>query len=149
MAADFRGYGGSYTTDYPEAEQHFTMGVCWLTRVDIGDEARLPQVTDDTLFDYPWLYAVEVGHWYLDDTEAARLREYPPARRIFDDRRLPRLAGVAGFAESMQRVFPDRLDHRDSRRGRGQHVLYDLHGPYPDPRHRGADATASPTRKTA
>jgi len=26
--------------------------------------------------DYPWLYAVEVGQWYLSDEEAARLREY-------------------------------------------------------------------------
>ena len=31
---------------------------------------------DDKVFDYPFLYAVEVGRWYLDDQEAARLREY-------------------------------------------------------------------------
>ena len=57
------GYGrGSFDTDFPEAEEHFTMGVRRLTRVDIGDRARLIQVGDDMLFDYPWLYAV-TPHW--------------------------------------------------------------------------------------
>src|SRR5690606_29988931 len=70
-----RGYG-SWTVDYPEAEYHFTEGVGRLTRVDVSRESRIIQLTDDSLFDYPWLYAVEVGRWYLDDVEAARLREY-------------------------------------------------------------------------
>jgi hypothetical protein len=62
----YNGVGGSgrdstFRTDYPEAEQHFTMGVRRLTRVEIGDRGRILEVTDDTIFDYPWLYAVEVG----------------------------------------------------------------------------------------
>jgi hypothetical protein len=72
-----RGWGGgSWTTDYPEAEYHFTMGVGRLTRVNVGEQSRMLEVTDDAIFDYPWLYAVEVGRWYLNDFEAARLREY-------------------------------------------------------------------------
>ena len=30
---------------------------------------------DDELFDYPWIYAVEVGYWYLNEQEAARMRD--------------------------------------------------------------------------
>ena len=74
----FRYGRGSYATDYPDAEQHFTMGVSRLTRVDIGQQARMIAVTDDMLFDYPWLYAVEVGHWYLGDAwELANEPYYP------------------------------------------------------------------------
>ena len=57
--------GGSWTTDYPEAEYHFTMGVSRLTRVEVGEQSRMLELTSDTIFDYPWLYAVEVGRWYL------------------------------------------------------------------------------------
>ena len=31
--------------------------------------------TDD-IFNYPWMYAVEVGQWYLSDEQAPKLREY-------------------------------------------------------------------------
>ena len=30
----------------------------------------------DDVFNWPWLYAVEVGHWDLTDAQAAKLREY-------------------------------------------------------------------------
>ncbi len=99
--------GGSWTTDYPEAEVHFTMGVGRLTRVDIG-EARMLKVTDDTIFNYPWLYAVEVGRWYLDETDAARLREYLDRGGFLMVDDFHGTLQWANFMESMQRVFPDR-----------------------------------------
>ena len=97
-----------------------------LTRVDIGQQARMLRVTDDAIFDYPWLYAVEVGRWDLDETEAARLREYLDARRFPDGRRLPRHAQWQGFVESMQRVFPDRPIVEIAESDEVFHVLYDL-----------------------
>jgi hypothetical protein len=121
-----RGFGrGAWTTDYPEAEEHFTMGVRRLTRVDIGD-ARMLRLTDDSIFNYPWLYAVEVGRWYLDETDASRLREYllRGGFMMVDDFHGEQQWEV--FIESMQRVFPDRpiveLDESDE----VMHVLYDL-----------------------
>ena len=124
----FRGYGrGSFSTDYPEAEEHFTLGVGRLTRVDIGQQPRLIQVNDDMLFDYPWMYAVEVGHWRLDDTEAARLREYllRGGFLMTDDFHGTREWQV--FVESMQRVFPDRPIVEIPDEDEVKHVLYDLH----------------------
>ena len=121
-----RGWGGgSWTTDYPEAEEHFGMGVGRLTRVDIG-EPRMLQVTDDTIFNYPWLYAVEVGRWYLDDVEAARLREYLLRGGFLMTDDFHGSRQWANFLESMQRVFPDRpiVDIADN--DEVFHVLYDL-----------------------
>jgi hypothetical protein len=120
------GYGGSWTVDYPEAEYHFTMGVGRLTRVDIGEQARMLRVTDDAIFDYPWLYAVEVGRWYLDDTEAGRLREYllRGGFLMVDD--FHGNYQWAGFVSSMQRVFPDRPIVEIAEDHEVFHVLYDL-----------------------
>jgi hypothetical protein len=71
----WRGRRGRWLVDYPEADEHFTLGVGRLTRIEMGVPVIL-QLTDESLFDYPFLYAVEVGYWYLDEVEAARPREY-------------------------------------------------------------------------
>ena len=120
------GWGGSWDTDWPEAEQHFTMGVRRLTRVQIGEQARILEVTDDTIFDYPWLYAVEVGRWYLDDAEAARLREYLLRGGFLMTDDFHGSDQWANFVESMQRVFPDRPIVEIPDDDEVKHVLYDL-----------------------
>lgn len=77
-----RGWGNAWQTDYADAEHHLMHGINRLIRIDAqtidlyGDGGRLIALNDNRLFDYPWLYAVEVGQWYLNDSEAALLREY-------------------------------------------------------------------------
>jgi hypothetical protein len=117
--------GGNWRTDQPEAEYHFTMGINRLTRVDIGDSREL-YVTDDSIFNYPWLYAVEVGRWYLDETDAARLREYLVRGGFLMVDDFHGTAQWAGFLESMQRVFPDRPIVEIEESNEVMHVLYDL-----------------------
>jgi hypothetical protein len=107
--------GGSWTTDAPEAEYHLTQGIRRLTRINTidperaGNEVVLPvRPLDDDLFDYPFLYAVEVGRWYLDDAEAARLRDYllRGGFLMVDD--FHGSVQWESFMESLRRVFPDR-----------------------------------------
>src|SRR5512139_2333228 len=107
--------GGSWTTDAPEAEYHLTQGIRRLTRINtidperVGDGVVLPvRPLDEDLFDYPFLYAVEVGRWYLDDAEAARLRDYllRGGFLMVDD--FHGSVQWEAFMESMRRVFPDR-----------------------------------------
>ena len=94
--------------DWPEAEQHLIPGLQRLTRIDVASEGHYLSIMDEALFDYPWLYAVEVGSWYLNDAEAARLRDYllRGGFLMVDDFHGTREWAV--FIESMQRVFPDR-----------------------------------------
>src|SRR5215469_6075044 len=66
---------GWWIVDWPDADDHFSMGVGRLTRVDTGDPRHLG-LTDDHLFDYPWIYATQTAWWDLSDEEIARLREY-------------------------------------------------------------------------
>jgi hypothetical protein len=117
--------GQRWLVDYPEAEYFFTQGVSRLTRVDIG-QPQIVSLLDDRLFLHPWLYAVEVGYWYLSNAEAERLREYllRGGFLMVDDFHGTR--EWAQFAESMNRVFPDRpiVDIPDG--DPVLHVLYDL-----------------------
>ena len=120
-------YGGrSALVDYPEAEDHFVRGVGRLTVLDTGNEARLLRPTDVNLFDYPWLYAVEVGYWYLDEADAAGLREYllRGGFLMVDD--FHGSAEWENFVESMRRVFPDRPIVEITDTDEVLHVLYDL-----------------------
>jgi len=118
--------GGSWRVDYPDAEYFFHKGVSRLTRVDMGDEGVIVDLDDDTIFDYPWLYAVEVGYWLLNDAEAAKLREYllRGGFLMVDDFHGP--DQWIGFTESMNRVFPDRpiVDIPDSHEI--LHAVYDV-----------------------
>jgi hypothetical protein len=124
-SGSFGGYQDYWAVDYDDAEYHFREAVSRLTRVDIGNP-RIYRLSSDALFNYPWLYAVEVGYWYLSDTEAARLREYllRGGFLMVDD--FHGLYQWAGFAESMQRVFPDRPIVEIPLDDEVLHVLYDL-----------------------
>jgi hypothetical protein len=117
---------GQWLVDYPAAEYHFTHNIPRLTNIDVDPEERRFRITDDAIFNYPFLYAVEVGHWYLSDTEAARLREYllRGGFLMVDDFHGPEQ--WRGFMESMTRVFPDRpvVDIPES--DAVFHTVYDL-----------------------
>jgi Domain of unknown function (DUF4159) len=110
---DARGAGGrfgrgSWTTDYPEAEVHLLYGLSRLTRIATSERFIQLDLTSDEVMDYPWLYAVEVGRWYLSELEAARLREYllRGGFLMVDDFWGTRQWDV--FHQSILRVFPDR-----------------------------------------
>jgi hypothetical protein len=99
--------GSRFSTDYPEAEIHLRQGLDRLTRVQTGPDTLI-ELDDDDIMNYPWLYAVEVGYWYLDERDAALIREYllRGGFLLVDD-----FWGTnqwLGFEESMRRVFPDR-----------------------------------------
>jgi len=127
-----RGFGGrgSWTTDAPEAEYHLLLGIRRLTRIDAIDPDReqllARHALSPDLSEFPFLYGVEVGRWYLDDEEARAMREYllKGGFLMVDD--FHGIEQWEGFMESMSRIFPDRDvveipdDHEVF------HVLYDL-----------------------
>ena len=123
-------YGGGrlerWLTDWPEAETHFLQGVRRLTRIDAAEDGRTVRLTDDELFDYPWLYAVEVGQWYLSDPEAALLREYLDRGGFLMVDDFWDNCEWSVFIQSMLRVFPDRPIVELGEDHELLHVLYDL-----------------------
>ena len=126
MARGWRFGGARWTTDSPAAEIHLSQGIRRLTRVSTAPEGTAIALDEDTLFDHPFLYAVEVGGWDLSQKEAARLREYLDrgGTLVVDD--FHGSYEWAGFMESLSRVFPDRqvVDIPDD--DQLFHILYDL-----------------------
>jgi hypothetical protein len=124
------GRGQSWRTDAPEAEQHLLTGIRRLTRISTLDPDRDDLIAvrpgDPDIFEYPFIYGVEVGRWYLSDEEAANLREYllRGGFMIVDD--FHGSIQWEGFMESMRRVFPDRDVVEIPDAHEVFHVLYDL-----------------------
>ncbi len=73
-----RGMGGSWTVDYPEADNHFITGIReWAgTNLNVAPQPEALEALDERLFDYPFVYIVEPGFMELSDEEVKRLREY-------------------------------------------------------------------------
>ena len=122
------GFGrtASWLTDAPEAEAHFLQGVKRLTRLQASSDSIGIKPSDPALFDYPFLYAVEVGHWALSDADAAQLREYllRGGFLMVDD--FHGSAEWEAFMESLRRVFPDRPVQEIPDDSEAFHVLFDL-----------------------
>src|SRR5688500_10069434 len=75
------GDGGNWSVDYPRADINLTVRLGELTRTHISRTSGEPnpllvRLTDDALFQCPFVMMTEVGSAYFDDREAARLREY-------------------------------------------------------------------------
>ena len=126
------GRRGAWRTDYADAEFHVMQGISRLTRVDAaevdidGNGGRLITLRDERVFDYPWLYAVEVGQWYLSDSEAALLREYLDRGGFLMVDDFWGEYEWSIFTDSMLRVFPDRPIEELGEDHELLHVLYDL-----------------------
>jgi hypothetical protein len=99
----------SWTTDYPRADRHFSQALRRLSRVHVRSVEQPVNLDDgDDVYNWPWLYAVEVGHWNLTDAQAKKLREYLLRGGFFMCDDFHGTEEWEVFTASMKRVFPDR-----------------------------------------
>ena len=113
LAYDSPGYlfgrnRNSWTTDYPKADRQFLQGVLRYTRLHARARENVVRPSESKWFDYPFVYAVEVGYMKLTDKEAAQMREYllRGGFMVVDD-----FHGTQewnNFETQMKKVFPDR-----------------------------------------
>lgn len=113
---NYRGQDLNWTIDYPRSDRHLMQGIRRLTRIDTRSVEQIVDLEPDTdIYNWPMLYAVEVGHWLLPDDQAARLREFllrggflmvddfhgdQPYHNVQSEWQV--------FLHSMKKVFPDR-----------------------------------------
>jgi hypothetical protein len=117
---------GNWTIDYPKADRQFVQGVRRLTRIHTRSVEQVVNLDSDDIYDWPWVYVVEPGHWELTDDQAGKLRDYllRGGFMMTDDFHGTMEWDI--FMQSMSRVFPDRpvvdIEDKDAL----FHVLYDL-----------------------
>ena len=133
----FRGpwqYGrSSWTTDYPRSDRHFSAALRRLTRVHVRSVEQPVNLDEGDQYDWPFLYAVEVGHWELTDAQAKGLREFLLRGGFFMCDDFHGTFEWQVFEASMKKVFPDRdiVDLQD--RDPIFHSIYDLDDRYQVP----------------
>jgi hypothetical protein len=120
------GYGGSWSRDYPKADRQFLMAMKRLTRIQGRSTEQIVDLDSDDIFNYPWVYAVQVANWSFTDAEARRLHDYllKGGFLMVDD-----FHGTADwdrFMAGMRMVFPDRPVEDLNDNDEIFHVLYDI-----------------------
>jgi len=105
---DWREGMSLWTQDYPPADRLFSLAVRRLTRIHARSVEQPVNLDENEQFDYPWLYAVQVGEWGLTPKQGQELREYLLRGGFFlaDDFHGNFERQV--FLESMKLVFPER-----------------------------------------
>ena len=126
------GYGGGYgawagwARDYPKADRQFLLALKRLTRIQMRPVEQVVDLDSDDIFNYPWVYAVQVANWTFTDAQAKRLREYllKGGFLMVDD--FHGTADWERFMAGMRQVLPDRPVEDLSDNDEIFHVLYDL-----------------------
>jgi hypothetical protein len=124
----------SWTTDYPRADRHFSSALRRLSRVHVRSVEQPVNLDDgDEVYNWPWLYAVEVGHWNLTDVHALKLREFLLRGGFFMCDDFHGTEEWEVFTASMKRVFPDRPIVEIPTPDQIFHTIYDLDDRYQVP----------------
>jgi hypothetical protein len=127
----FGGYGryATWQRDYPKADRQFLIALNRLTRIEGRSTEQVVSIDSDDIYNYPFMYAVQVQTWTFTDDEAKRMREYllKGGFLMVDD--FHGTDDWEGFMEGMRQVFPDAqrwpvVDLTD--KDEIFHVLYDM-----------------------
>ena len=125
------GYGrwATWQRDYPKADRQFLIALNRLTRIQGRSTEQVVSLDNDDIFNYPFVYAVQVQTWSFTDDQARRLREYllKGGFLMVDD--FHGTADWENFMTGMRQIFPDAskypvedLNDKDEI----FHVLYDM-----------------------
>jgi hypothetical protein len=123
----------SWTTDYPRSDRHFSAALRRLTRVHVRSAEQPVNLDEGDQYDWPWLYAVEVGHWELTDAQAKAMREYLDRGGFFMCDDFHGTEEWEVFERSMRKVFPDRKIVNLANTDDIFHTIYDLDDRYQVP----------------
>jgi hypothetical protein len=128
---DWRDGLSLWTQDFPRADRHFSAAVRRLTRIQVRSVEQCVNLEDgDDIYNWPWLYAVQVGEWGITDQQAKKLRDYLLRGGFFMADDFHGTIEWQVFEQSMKRVFPGRpiVDIPDS--DAIFHTVYDLDDRY-------------------
>ena len=120
------GWGGDWATDYPSSDQNFSFRLQQLTSLKVNPDPIYLRLTEEEIFNYPFLYMIEPGRLHFSEAEVVALRRFlnNGGFLMVDD-----FWGdeeYENFEFEIMRVFPERrpeevpLDHEIF------HNVYDL-----------------------
>jgi hypothetical protein len=131
---DWKHGTANWTIDYPRSDRHVSEAVRRLSRVHARSVEQPVDLDDgDDVYNYPWLYAVEVGYWRLTDDQVKKMREFLDRGGFFMCDDFHDVREWQNFVYSMRKVYPDRpiVDIPDD--DAIFHTIYDLDKRYQVP----------------
>jgi hypothetical protein len=121
----FRAYG-SWSRDFPKADNDCLIVLRRLTRINSPSPLNVIDLDSDHVFDYPWIYAVDVNTWTFTDEEAKRLHDYlyKGGFLMVDD--FHGTDDWEHFMAGMRQVLPDRPVEDLADADEIYHVFYNI-----------------------
>lgn len=68
--------GGRWAVDYPDSDLNFSYRLQQLTSMEVDPNGLVLELTDERLFDYPFIYIIEPGDLVFSEEEVEALRKY-------------------------------------------------------------------------
>jgi hypothetical protein len=123
----FRSYGGGgWSQDYPQADNDCLIALRRLTRNNSPSPLNVADLDSDHLFDYPWIYAINVESWQFTDEEAKRLHDYLLKGGFLMVDHFHGTDDWTRFMAGMRQVLPDAQVEDLPDADEIYHVLYDI-----------------------
>jgi hypothetical protein len=121
----FRGMGG-WSQDYPKADNDCLIALRRLTHINSPSPLNVVDMDSDHLFDYPWIYAVNVHSWTFTDAEAKRMHDFLLKGGFLMVDHFHGTDDWNHFMAGMRQVLPDRQVEDLVDADEIYHVLYDI-----------------------
>jgi hypothetical protein len=115
-----------WTQDFPRADRHFSLAVRRLSRIHVRSAEQIVNLDEGDAYDWPWLYAVQVGEWGLTDRQGQALREYCERGGFFMADDFHGDAEYYEFESRMKKAFPNRAIEDIPDDDAIFHTVYDL-----------------------
>jgi len=122
-----------WTQDYPRADRHFSQAVRRLTRLHVRSVEQSVNLEEQDAYDWPWLYAVQVGEWGLTDKQGQLLREYCLRGGFFMADDFHGDAEWYEFESRIKKAFPEYTIREIDDTDPIFHSVYDLNDRYQIP----------------
>ncbi|SMP78478.1 protein of unknown function [Neorhodopirellula lusitana] len=121
-----RGGGGGWATDYRDSDLNFSLRLQQLTSMKVNPEPIVLELTDERLFDYPFIYIIEPGSLVFDQAEVEALRRYclNGGFLMVDD--FWGDSQYENMRRELERVFPDRKPFEVPLEHEIFHNVYDM-----------------------
>src|SRR5260370_694984 len=132
-AATPQNFGGSrgrwfnsWSRDYSKEGRQFLIAMQRLTSIDGRPTEQVVTLNSDEIFNYPWIYAVQVERWSFTDEEAKRLRDYLQKGGFLMVDDFHGTEDWENFMNGMRQVLPDRPVEDLQSGDEIFHTLYDI-----------------------
>lgn len=126
----FGGYrpGRQWDNDYPDCDWNFSARLHELTSMKVDPNGKVIRLTDDELFDHPFIFFSNINQMDLSENEVAALRKYlfKGGFMMADDFWAPQ--SWKHVYREMKRVFPDLEPRELTRDHEIFHLVYEIKG---------------------